>query len=261
MTLHTRKSNDLHHSAYPVLVVRWSKDHRSTTARYPTQIFHSPAELSIPRRTRAGSVRRCGSAPKVQSRFCFVALSGGVPSWEPNQACGQRGCQGERFEQLFEEMSGPNNCRSSAVSVASSGLIKSRTSSSRRGPAARSARRSSTSPAIANLPMKRSWSCLTNCGRAGELDSSRGGVEGHARAPSVECDGVYGEARTAPAHNGSQRRYQARPASIHSSGDGLGILEPGSNTSGGFFTATARSGRARDRAMCPAVARNSWRTA
>lgn len=40
-----------------------------------------------------------------------------------------------------------------------------------------------------------------------------------------------------------------------SSGDGLGIHEPGSITSGGVFIATARSGRARDRAMCPAVAR------
>lgn len=42
-----------------------------------------------------------------------------------------------------------------------------------------------------------------------------------------------------------------------SSGDGLGIHQPGSNTRGGFFTATAPSGRARDRAKCPAVARSN----
>jgi hypothetical protein len=40
-----------------------------------------------------------------------------------------------------------------------------------------------------------------------------------------------------------------------SSGGGLGNHQPGSHTSGGFFIATARSGRARDRAKYPAVAR------
>lgn len=46
-----------------------------------------------------------------------------------------------------------------------------------------------------------------------------------------------------------------------SSGDGLGIHEPGSNMQGGFSIATALPGRARDRAMCPAVARSSFRSA
>jgi hypothetical protein len=46
-----------------------------------------------------------------------------------------------------------------------------------------------------------------------------------------------------------------------SSGGGLGIHQPGSNTRGGFFAATAPSGRARDRAMCPAAARSDRRAA
>lgn len=46
-----------------------------------------------------------------------------------------------------------------------------------------------------------------------------------------------------------------------SSGDGLGIHEPGSNTRGGSSYATAPSGRARNRAMCPAVARSFSRRA
>jgi hypothetical protein len=46
-----------------------------------------------------------------------------------------------------------------------------------------------------------------------------------------------------------------------SSGDGLGIHQPGSNTRGGDLVATAPSGRARDRAMCPAVARFNRRAA
>lgn len=41
-----------------------------------------------------------------------------------------------------------------------------------------------------------------------------------------------------------------------SSGDGLGIHQPGSITRGGFFVPTAPSGRADESAMCPAVARS-----
>lgn len=49
-------------------------------------------------------------------------------------------------------------------------------------------------------------------------------------------------------------------ASAFSSGDGLGILEPGSNTQGERPAALiALSGRARDRAICPAVARSDYR--
>jgi hypothetical protein len=40
-----------------------------------------------------------------------------------------------------------------------------------------------------------------------------------------------------------------------SSGDGLGIHQPGSNTRGTRAKVKTPSGRARDRAMCPAVAR------
>ena len=42
----------------------------------------------------------------------------------------------------------------------------------------------------------------------------------------------------------------------HSSGDGLGIQQPGSMTWGDRLAMPAPSGRARDRAICPAVARN-----
>lgn len=46
-----------------------------------------------------------------------------------------------------------------------------------------------------------------------------------------------------------------------SSGDGLGIQQPGSMTWGGFFVPTAPSGRADESAMCPAVARSLSRRA
>lgn len=59
----------------------------------------------------------------------------------------------------------------------------------------------------------------------------------------------------------SRTRFSARSSADHSSGDGLGIQQPGSNISGGSLYATARSGRARDRAICPAVARSDRRVA
>ncbi len=48
---------------------------------------------------------------------------------------------------------------------------------------------SSTSPATASLPMKRSWSCSTNCDRASGRNVSCGSVEGHALIYRYACDG------------------------------------------------------------------------
>lgn len=95
----------------------------------------------------------------------------GVVSWN-HQACGDRRCQGERFEQLFEEISAENVFLNSGAFAASFGQTKSPMSSSRSGRAARNARRNSTSRGTASLPMKHSWSCSTNLGRASGLDRS-----------------------------------------------------------------------------------------
>lgn|SRR5579859_1709467 len=97
------------------------------------------------------------------------AFALGVASW-PNQRFRGGNSQGERFEQMFEEAFNPNDCRNSVASVASSGPIKNRMSSSRRGLVAPSARRSSTSLATASRLTKRSWLCWMSCGRASGLD-------------------------------------------------------------------------------------------
>jgi hypothetical protein len=47
----------------------------------------------------------------------------------------------------------------------------------------------------------------------------------------------------------------------HTSGDGLGIHQPGSNTQGFAIQHQAPSGRARNRAKCPAVTRSPSRGA
>jgi len=300
--------------------------------------------------------RRCASALQVRS---IVLRCVGVASWEPNQQGDGRRCLGERFEQLFEETSGPNDCRNSVASAASFGGTRSPMSSWLSASAARSARRNSTSRAIASLPMKRSWSCSTNCARASGHDSSCGGVEGHARqcgpADTVNASNVVvnrmtdaplgagnaqgagiepgpqdnsqakepeanagsavatsgrlamgssrpvtGRSVTATSENGRDRAERRSPsfscaettsgigsargtsAMLHpgvvdgpttlalqagtvvtagetapnsSSGDGLGIHQPRSMTRGTRAKVKTPSGRARDRAMCPAVAR------
>lgn len=56
------------------------------------------------------------------------------------------------------------------------------------------------------------------------------------------------------AHN--QEVVGSIPTPATSSGDGLGIQQPGSMTWGGLLVPTAPSGRADESAMCPAGARS-----
>lgn len=67
------------------------------------------------------------------------------------------------------------------------------------------------------------------------------------------CSGGAAVARLA--HN--QEVVGSIPTPATSSGDGLGIHQPGSNTRGGSLPATAPSGRAAEAATCPAVARSN----
>ncbi len=101
--------------------------------------------------------------------------------------------------------------------------------------------------------------------------SSRGGVEGHAATQQRERrqSGKRTGSRSLTDGARSQPTWKERvgkavaPAGIkpgpretnQPSDDGLGIHEPGSMTWGGRLATPAPSGRARDRAMCPAVIR------
>lgn len=295
-------------------------------------------------RTRPGlrnsdsTARDCAGAFPVRST---ALLRGGVSSWEPNQYRDGRRCLGERFEHLFEETRDTNDCRSLAASVASCGATRSPMSSWRNAPAARSARRNSTSPASASLPTKRSWSCSTNYGPASGPDKTPGGEVTASSRRSIAGVGTDGAASASASHlsyllatgdpasvqGGERGRSFARTAGINSkfippgpivdsigqryrdgrlqrelpsprlrresggvtptaqvtqategrraevqgcaavaegrgkrpthfsSGDGLGIQQPGSFKRGTRAKVQTPSGRARDRAMCPAVAR------
>ena len=73
------------------------------------------------------------------------------------------------------------------------------------------------------------------------------------RSTLVAAVGVY---RRNVEQGGRTTADQELAAQSFSSGDGLGIQQPGSMTWGGLLVPTAPSGRADESAMCPAVARS-----
>lgn len=212
------------------------------------------ATLSVAR-PRGRLARRRRPDPRLSSDrsvsvSSVVAL--GVASCRlPNRAHCRRHGLGERFEQVFEEIHRPNDCRNSAASVSRSGLTRSRTLSSRSASAARSGPHSSTSPAIASRLTRRSWPCSTSYGPASGLEEYPRGVR---YSPQ-------GSLRKGRKHLGADDRslaaLSARLVFFSSSGGGLGIHQPGSMTRGTRAKVKTPSGRARDRAKCPAVARSS----
>ncbi|MGY3366131.1 hypothetical protein ACVWZL_003256 [Bradyrhizobium sp. GM2.4] len=106
-------------------------------------------------------------------RLVVLRFVGGVSCPLPNRARCRRCGQGERFEQVFEEIRRPSDCLNLAASVSPSGLTRSRTSFLRSASAARSGPPSSTSPATASLLTKRSWRSSTNYGPASGLEQFR----------------------------------------------------------------------------------------
>lgn len=190
---------------------------------------------------------RCAGALRVRSRE-LRRVEGVASCPLPNRARCRRLGLGERFEQVFEEIHKPNDCRNSAASVSRSGPTRSQTLSWRSAWAARSARHNSTSPAIESRLTKRSWQCSTSCGPASGLEEYPRGVRYSSQ----------GSLRKGRKHLGADDRslaaLSARLAFL-SSGDGLGIHQPGSMTRGTRAKVQTPSGRARLRAMCPAVAR------
>jgi hypothetical protein len=185
------------------------------------------------------------------SIFAFV----GVAScrWSNRAHCRQFG-QGERSEIYFRESLGEKIFLLSAASALRFGGMTSPASFSRSASARPSVSPTSTSPARRRRLMRRLWSFSTNCGPVNGPDISCGGVEGHATSgsPSKRYAPVARSHRGAGIEPGPQEF-------IFSSGDGLGNHQPGSITWGGQVRTPAPSGRARDRARCPAVARSSLR--
>lgn len=265
--------------------------HRTTTCAIFPQFFGRNSKHSIPQcdsrhpsqcsalqpLRSAGSDKAQRSAFALQVRSTVSGCVGGT-SWWANQQRGDAACLGEREEQLFFE-SRRERRRLDLVSRASRYGLTSQALFSRSGLAAPSERPTSTSTAIASLPMKRSWSCSTNYGPASGLEkyprgvrySSQGSLRIGRRHFGADdrslaalsarfvssCGGGAVAARVA--HNHEVTGSSPVPAT--SSSDGLGIHQPGSMTRGFAIAHQPASGRARKRAMCPAVARFNWRAA
>ncbi len=154
----------------------------------------APARRDIPAR------RRGPGLPLSSEQFaCVSFVASGVALCRlPNRALCRRQGLGEREEQLFLESWREKNCLCSGGSALRSGPIR-RRRTCRRAPAAPSGQRTSTSPAIASLLTKRSWSCSTNYGPAGGHDlqglPSPATVRADARSVKVEGQLVLGRSQ------------------------------------------------------------------
>lgn len=148
---------------------------RNVTLFHSGTRMASPADIAQPARdVRPDTALRSAGALEVRS----TVSREGVCSWANRARCRLAG-QGEREERsFFESRRAPT--RLDLVSRASRCGPTSPRPFSPSAPDARSAQPISTSAAIASPPMKRSWSCLTNCGRASGRNLSRGRPEGRA---------------------------------------------------------------------------------
>lgn len=191
-----------------------------------------------------------------------TVLRGGVGAC-PNRARCRHCGQGEREEQLFFESRRARR-RLDLVSRAWRSGRTSPQPSFHSASAAASALPTSTSAATASLPMKRLWSCWMSYGRASGLElpsfhrAKTISVIGSARGTSAMLHPGVADGLTASLA-GRDRGDSRRDGNQFSSGDGLGIQQPGSITWGTKAKVQTPSGRADDSAICPAVARNDRR--
>lgn len=226
----------------------------------------------------ARALGRVSSHTTLRTRFSnsidifssFVAFVGVASCQGSNRAhCRPRGL-GERSEKRFRESSAEKIFLCSAASRARFGATTSPVSFSRKRSVGPNGSQTSTLPARFSRPTKRSWPCSTSFDRASALEKylvptglQASGTCGPERAefgaPQFQSTLVPAMAVDTAAAPDFSDRPVAVVVHLFSSGGGLGIHEPGSQTSGGFLrVTTARSGRARDRAKCPAPARCSY---
>jgi hypothetical protein len=239
-------------------------------------------EASQYQQRRDGDDQRRGELRILFHGFLLRCVGGVALCLLSNRAhCRRRG-QGERGEIRFSEISGWKIFLLSAACASPFGAPTSLASRSRREPDAPIGRPISTSRARRLLPMRLSWPCSTSFDRASARDSQ---ILPQGAVSTSECPVVT--ERLVSCRDHSPRGYAAvnadqlgwgsnRPSSganrkerfgtavgvtagetalNSSSGDGLGNHQPGSMTCGFAIARQPASGRARDRAICPAVAR------
>jgi hypothetical protein len=237
---------------------------------------HSWHHVSLPRTwSRWRSLIRL-----VEVIACDVVLrSGGVPCREQEQLKRfQRRGQGERGEQLFLESWRGKNFLYSAASVSKFGPTRlPRTSHSVRA-ALSGTPTFSLKASASRTPARRSRSIPRSSVEfrfvlVQHLDQGARVFPGEACLPAASDDrrrvrsvipdrpSVVQELHLKPFGGHDRLLSSAGILARSSSGDGLGIHQPGSHTRGFAVARQPASGRARQRAICPAVARSVLRRA
>jgi hypothetical protein len=241
-------------------------------------IFHRrsfPCHVSALDCSPSGSRCRLSShtlswVPSASDRAGFVRVAlGGVSSWEPNQRQDGADGQKELGKKISLSLCLANASKSSPAASSPRGGFRIALERPNASP-------TSTFRARRRLPMKRSWPCSTSYDPASELDRIQLCTPDWPVGPQINRAWCVEAGLRAPrAQDGSIRRCRASerfpgtaagglvcglnrssPA-IYSSSDGLGNHQPGSITCGFAIVRQPASGRARDRARCPAVARSN----
>lgn len=218
----------------------------SRHGRHADQVAQVPTGISL----------RCASEPAVRSTvLCCV---GGV-SWAGNQQHDEGSRRprttehlfaaaliGARSEQVFR-VCGPFPFASANQSLAPSRMRYGRSTPRLMLPSSSNAR--SATPGF-------SWTASASSTRNARTPSSaRSSVSEYPRGVRYSPQGSLRKGRK---HLGADDRSLAALSArlaFFSSGDGFGIHQPGSMTRGFASPRQPASGRARDRAMCPAVVR------
>jgi hypothetical protein len=227
-------------------------DAGSRVFRIETRIASLFAATQPKRDARAESVQRCAGAFRVRST---MLLRGGVSSWESNQqrdgVAGQSDLGKKTSLSLFSAVA------SSSPRAASSPVIGLRSKSTSRAASARLATPISSSQddrsQTRKLCMRSTALCSPNECRS--ESNQRQGRNGWGQRPRKTIDRRNGVVSRRVVPRSMTRGARKCAPRDFSSGDGLGIQQPGSMTRGFASLRQPPSGRARDRAMCPAVAR------
>lgn len=188
---------------------------------------------------------RCAGGLRARST---VLLRGRVHSWWANQ---QR--DGGGGQSVLEKKTSLSLCSAAALlspRAASSLVTGSQPASVSRAASAPSATRTSSLQASRSRTPAQ---CTRSTGRCWRNDSQTKEPEAERRSLNSVSGGAF--AGSLPSGEIEPSVTLACPPSESSSGDGLGIHQPGSMTRGFAIVLQSPSGRARDRAICPAVAR------
>ncbi len=255
-------------------------------AHHVVHCFYSPSRgASVRRRTPVecqsydnfvamgnGNTPGCGIAPLMyqtsgprsagRRTVQSTVLRGGVRSWANHSQDGGAGQNDLGKKTSLSLFSAVASSSQRAASSLATGLQLASASRAASAPSATPTLSSQASRSLMSTRCTRSTArcSLIECHSESNQRQSRNGWDHRSRKTIYRRNGVVSRRampRSVATTSENLDVTGRRDAHLFSSsGDGLGIQQPGSMTWGGFFVPTAPSGRADESAMCPAVARS-----